>query len=106
MNSEFYNLADFLKGNTSLNAIELNLLGNLEGKTILHLQCHFGQDTIALSRLGGKVTGIDLLGKCAEWNNSVGFGHVIRRCNSLLEYYGDDEKNHKIIFPGQENLLY
>jgi len=53
-----------------------------------------------------KVTGIDLLGKCAEWNNSVGFGHVIRRCNSLLEYYGDDEKNHKIIFPGQENLLY
>ncbi len=53
-----------------------------------------------------KVVGIDLLGKCAEWNNSVGFGHVIRRCNSLLEYYGDDEKNHKIIFPGQENLLY
>ena len=53
-----------------------------------------------------KVSGIDLLGKCSEWNNSIGFGHVIRRCNSLLEYYSDDEKNHKIIFPGQENLLY
>ena len=53
-----------------------------------------------------KVAGIDLLGKCSEWDNSVGIGHIIRRCNSLLEYYGDDEKNHKIIFPGQENLLY
>jgi hypothetical protein len=53
-----------------------------------------------------KVAGIDLLGKCTEWDNSVGMGHIIRRCNSLLEYYGDDEKNHKIIFPGQENLLY
>ena len=53
-----------------------------------------------------KVSGIDLLGKCSEWNNSIGFGHVIRRCNSLIEYYSDDEKNHKIIFPGQENLLY
>ena len=66
LNSEFYNLADFLKGNTSLNSIELDLLGDIEGKTILHLQCHFGQDTIALSRLGAKVTGIDLSDKAIE----------------------------------------
>ena len=50
LNSEFYNLADFLKGSSSLNSIELDLLGDIEGKTILHLQCHFGQDTIALSK--------------------------------------------------------
>jgi len=66
LNSEFYNLANFLKGNTSLNSIELDLLGDIEGKTILHLQCHFGQDTIALSRLGAKVTGIDLSDKAIE----------------------------------------
>ena len=66
LNSEFYNLADFLKGSSSLNSIELDLLGDIEGKTILHLQCHFGQDTIALSRLGAKVTGIDLSNKAIE----------------------------------------
>ena len=52
LKSEFYNLEFFLKGKNSLNEIELNLLGEIKGKSILHLQCHFGQDTISLSRLG------------------------------------------------------
>lgn len=59
LKSEFYDLAGFLKGKNSLNDIELSLLGNINGKSILHLQCHFGQDSISLSRLGAMVTGID-----------------------------------------------
>jgi SAM-dependent methyltransferase len=58
--SDFYDVKGFLKGNSSLNSIELNLLGNISGKKILHLQCHFGQDTISLGRLGAIATGIDL----------------------------------------------
>ena len=61
--SEFYDLEGFINGKTSLNDIELKLLGDLNGKTILHLQCHFGQDSISLSRLGAEVTGIDLSDK-------------------------------------------
>ncbi len=60
LNSDFYDVAGFLNGNTSLNSIELNLLGNVTGKSILHLQCHFGQDTISLQRLGAMATGVDL----------------------------------------------
>lgn len=60
LGSDFYDVAGFLKGNTSLNSIELKLLGDIKGKSILHLQCHFGQDTISLQRLGAIVTGIDL----------------------------------------------
>ncbi|WP_265129967.1 class I SAM-dependent methyltransferase [Chryseobacterium oranimense] len=60
INSDFYDLDGFLKGKNSLNAIELNLLGNLSNKSVLHLQCHFGQDSISLSRLGADVTGVDL----------------------------------------------
>ena len=60
VNSEFYDNESFLKGTSSLKNIELNLLGDIKGKSILHLQCHFGQDSISLSRLGAKVTGIDL----------------------------------------------
>lgn len=63
LKSDFYDLEGFLSGNSSLNTIELELLGDVEGKTILHLQCHFGQDTIALSRLGAEVTGVDLSDK-------------------------------------------
>lgn len=66
LKSEFYDLAGFLKGKTSLNDIEINLLGNLKGKTVLHLQCHFGQDTISLSRLGASTVGVDLSDKAIE----------------------------------------
>lgn len=66
LNSEFYNLDGFLKGQTSLNSIELGKLGDLTGKSILHLQCHFGQDTISLGRLGANATGVDLSDKAIE----------------------------------------
>ena len=66
LKSEFYDLENFLKGKTSLNPIELQLLGDMKGKTILHLQCHFGQDTISLSRLGAEVVGVDLSDKAIE----------------------------------------
>lgn len=58
--SDFYDIKGFLRGNTSLNPIELGLLGNIKGKKILHLQCHFGLDSLSLGRLGAKVTGVDL----------------------------------------------
>ena len=34
-------------------------LGDISGKTLLHLQCHIGTDTVSLARLGAKVTGVD-----------------------------------------------
>ncbi len=58
--SKFYNQDAFLSGANSLNSIELDLLGDIKNKRILHLQCHFGQDTISLSRMGAVATGVDL----------------------------------------------
>lgn len=66
MKSDFYDLKGFLDGNSSLNEIELRLLGDLRGKSVLHLQCHFGQDSISLGRLGAKVMGVDLSDKAIE----------------------------------------
>lgn len=66
LKSDFYNLEGFMKGETSLNSIELDLLGDIKGKSILHLQCHFGQDTISLNRLGADVIGVDLSDKAIE----------------------------------------
>lgn len=64
--SDFYDNENFIKGKSSLNDIELNLLGDIKGKSILHLQCHFGQDTISLTRLGATATGVDLSDKAIE----------------------------------------
>lgn len=58
--SDFYSQEEFLKGKNSLMPIELELLGDIKDKSILHLQCHFGQDTISFSRLGAKAVGVDL----------------------------------------------
>ncbi len=66
LKSAFYDNENFKKGASSLNEIELELLGDLEGKSVLHLQCHFGQDTLSLARLGAKVTGVDLSDKAIE----------------------------------------
>lgn len=60
LKSDFYDLNGFLKGKNSLNDIELTLLGDIQDKSILHLQCHFGQDTISLGMLGANPTGVDL----------------------------------------------
>lgn len=64
--SEFYDVKGFLEGKSSLNAIELGLLGDIKGKSILHLQCHFGQDSLSLARLGAKVTGADFSDKAID----------------------------------------
>jgi len=69
--SEFYDLDGFLKGKSSLNSIELNLLGDVKGKSILHLQCHFGQDSISLSRLGAEVTGVDFSDKAINYAQQI-----------------------------------
>ncbi len=58
--SDMYNLEAFKNGKTSLMPYELKVLGDVKGKTLLHLQCHFGQDTLSWSRMGAKCVGVDL----------------------------------------------
>jgi ubiquinone/menaquinone biosynthesis C-methylase UbiE len=81
LKSEFYDLVGFINGKSSLNDIELNLLGDLSGKTILHLQCHFGQDSISLSRLGAEVTAVDFSDKAIESAKQIA-----KDCNSNTRF--------------------
>lgn len=57
--SAFYDLAGFKAGKDRLRSIELSELGDVQGKSLLHLQCHFGLDTLAWARRGATVTGVD-----------------------------------------------
>ena len=57
--SDFYDVASFKAGCSSLLPIEHRELGDIDGKTLLHLQCHFGMDTLSWAREGAVVTGVD-----------------------------------------------
>ncbi len=57
--STFYDLTSFKAGRLTLKSIERAELGNVTGKALLHLQCHFGLDTLSWARLGAHTTGVD-----------------------------------------------
>ncbi len=46
-------------GTARLNPIEAEELGDVAGQRLLHLQCHFGRDSLILARAGAEVTGVD-----------------------------------------------
>lgn len=50
----------FRDGGLTLFSEERELLGDIRGKTIAHLMCNAGQDTLSLMRLGATVTGVDI----------------------------------------------
>lgn len=57
--SDFYDNAGFIAGRSSLRPFEIDEVGPVEGRSLVHLQCHFGQDTLSWARLGATVTGLD-----------------------------------------------
>jgi SAM-dependent methyltransferase len=57
--SAFYDVEGFKQGKNSIDQIELEGVGDVAGKSLLHLQCHFGMTTLSFARLGAQVTGID-----------------------------------------------
>lgn len=57
--SEFYGVNEFKQGKCTLRDLERKEVGEVTAKSLLHLQCHFGLDTISWARLGAKVTGVD-----------------------------------------------
>jgi len=62
-NAGMYDIAGFKAGKCTLKAIELVEVGDVKGKSLLHLQCHFGMDTMSWVRRGVKATGVDFSDK-------------------------------------------
>ena len=54
-----YRTEDFREGADILLPIESREVGDVAGKDLIHLQCHFGLDTLSLARRGARVTGVD-----------------------------------------------
>lgn len=58
--SDFYDVEGFKAGKSTLKQVELSELGDVKDKSILHLQCHIGLDTLSLAKKDANVTGVDL----------------------------------------------
>ena len=56
---EFYDVAGFKAGQERLRPFEISEVGDVRGKDLLHLQCHFGIDSISWARRGARVAGLD-----------------------------------------------
>src|SRR5258708_24427533 len=71
--SQFYDVAGFKAGKDRLRSIELEELGPfVAGKSLLHLQCHFGLDSLAWARRGVVVTGVDFSPQSIDLARSLG----------------------------------
>ena len=74
-----------MAGNCSLTGIELEELGEVENKSLLHLQCHFGMDSISWARRGATVTGIDLSDEAIHYARQLS-----ARTNTPVEFVCTD----------------
>jgi len=94
--SSFYDVESFLEGKSSLNEIERRELGDVSNRKILHLQCHFGMDSLSLQRMGANVTGVDLsdvaIDEAKRLNNELSLDAKFICCNIYdLKDHLDDQ---------------
>jgi SAM-dependent methyltransferase len=57
--SRFYDVDGFVAGRSALRDFEVEELGSVDGLDLVHLQCHFGLDTLSWARRGARVAGLD-----------------------------------------------
>lgn len=101
VNSTFYDVESFVAGRNSLSAIELELLGDVQGKKVLHLQCHFGQDTLSMARMGATVTGLDLSDTSIEEARKL-----TERCGLKASWVLSNVIDHRPELDGQFDIVF
>jgi SAM-dependent methyltransferase len=83
--SAYYDIQGFKAGKSTLRSIELEEIGDVSGKSMLHIQCHFGMDTLSWARAGASVTGVDFSEKAIKLARSLsrelGFKTAFICCN-------------------------
>src|SRR5205085_9859662 len=99
--SSFYNLAGFKNGETVLTPIELNELTDVKGKSMLHLQCHFGMDSLDWEKRGAEVTGVDL--SDAAINEAVALNNELKLnakfiCSNVYDLKDHLDEKFDIVF--------
>jgi SAM-dependent methyltransferase len=69
--SAFYDVDGFRAGGSSLRPFEVEEVGDVAGKRLVHLQCHFGLDSLSWARAGASVVGLDFSPPAVEAGNAL-----------------------------------
>jgi SAM-dependent methyltransferase len=99
--STFYDVEGFLAGNTSLREIELLELGEVKGRSLLHLQCHFGLDTLSWTRLGARCTGVDISPVAIEQAKNLALKTGLETqfvCSDVYGFEAEAEQSFDIVY--------
>ena len=99
--SDFYDVDGFKAGRSSLDPIELAGVGDVAGRRLLHLQCHFGMDTISWARLGARVAGVDFSPRAIE--RAI---ELARACDVTAEFYCCDVSEAATRVPGEFDIVF
>ncbi len=105
----FYDMEAFMAGASSLKPIEREALGDVNGKSLLHLQCHFGQDSLSWARLGAEVTGVDFSAQAIEQarqlNEQLGLSaHFLQ--SDVLQLRGKLQRAFDIVFTSYGTIVW
>lgn len=96
-----YDLDAFRAGRSTLKPIELEEVGDARGKRLLHLQCHFGMDTISWARRGAVVVGVDFsseaISVARELNAELGASAEFV-CSDVYDLPGKLEATFDVVF--------
>ncbi len=102
INHPSYRLKDFLNGWNSLKSIELEHVGDVTGKKLLHLMCQFGMDTLSWARKGAIVTGVDISDNSIKQANELKTKVGLDRANfvrfDVNDLIGKIDKKFDIVF--------
>ena len=96
-----YRVKEFLEGASTLKSIELEELGDVSGKSLLHLFCQFGLDTLSWEREGADVTGVDISDASIKYAGllieKTGLKGKFIRCD-VLDLIGKIDRKFDIVF--------
>jgi SAM-dependent methyltransferase len=104
--------AFFRAGGSTLFPEEIELLGDLTGKTLLHLQCNAGQDSLSLARLGATVTGVDIsdeaIGFARQLSADSGISATFARADIFdwLAEAAERDERYEIVFTSYGVLIW
>ena len=101
VDSKFYDMETFRKTRNSLKPVELEELGDVAGKTMLHLQCHFGQDSLSWAAKGAEVVGVDLSQEAVDTGNRLAAEMGLKArfvCSNVLDLMTHHQGAYDVVF--------
>ena len=87
---------------STLSQTQMQELGDIKGKTLIHLQCNTGADTISLARMGAKVTGVDLVPENIHYARKLsadfGINDAVFIESNVLELMDKHDEKYDIVY--------